>query len=162
MKFIILVLIFGSISFNAFAQQNSLKLDLKYEITKNDFITVNDTTNHVLGFAEGSGSVIFNDGKQGTVSVYFVYDYLFGNGDFTEYYDIIRNDDGSKLTLQAKGKSVGSSNGYAPLFTGSVIITGGNGVYEGLYGEGSCTGNRNESLTDGAKVKMSFTISTHN
>jgi hypothetical protein len=142
-----------------FAQPNTLKFDLKYQITSNDYITVDDTTNHKMGKATGSGSVILSDGTQGVVKVYFVYDYINGNGDFTEYYDITLNGDGSKLTLQAKGKAVGSTEGYAPLFTGTVTLTGGSGRFEGLYGEGSVSGNRNESLVKGAVVKMSFSIS---
>ena len=147
-------------TFTAFSQPNTLKFDLKYQITSNDFMMIDDTTDHKIGKAAGNGSIIFSDGAQGIVKVYFTYDYISGNGDFTEYYDITLNDDGSKLTVQAKGKSVGSSNGYAPLFTGTVIITGGSGRFESLYGEGSVSGNRNESLIDGAVVKMSFSIST--
>jgi hypothetical protein len=130
---------------------------MKYGITSNNYISVNDTNDHRIGKATGEGSVLFSDGTNAKVSVYFIYDYLKGNGDFTEYYDINLND-GSSLTVQAKGQSVGSSNGIAPLFTGNVTITGGSGKFEGVYGEGTMTGNRNEALIDGATVKLSFTI----
>jgi hypothetical protein len=130
---------------------------MKYGITNNDYILVNDTNDHRIGKASGEGSVLFGDGVNAKVKVYFVYDYVRGNGNFTEYYDISFID-GSTLTVQAVGQAVGSSNGIAPLFTGSVSITGGSGKYEGVYGEGSMTGNRNEALNDGATVKLSFTI----
>jgi hypothetical protein len=156
LHFVLLFVIFSSV----FSQSNSLKLDLKYEVTNNDFLFVADTTNHKMGKAEGNGSVIFSDGTQGIVKVYFIYDYMNGNGDFIEYYDITMND-GSQLTVQAKGQSIGASlGGKAPLFTGTANITGGSGKFEGVYGTGSVSGNRNESLMDGAKVKMSFTINT--
>ncbi|HJY64983.1 MAG TPA: hypothetical protein VJ455_12570 [Ignavibacteria bacterium] len=161
MKLLYIFVLIIFISISVFSQTNTLKFDLKYEITTNDFITVNDTADHKIGRATGLGSVIFSDGTQGLVKVYFIYDYIKGNGDFTEYYDITLIGDTSKLTVQAKGESIGSSNGYAPLFTGTVTISGGSGKFEGLYGEGSCSGNRNESLITGAVVKMSFTISAH-
>ncbi|RPI17562.1 MAG: hypothetical protein EHM58_08810 [Ignavibacteriae bacterium] len=152
--------IFFLIPLSVFSQSKSLNFDLKYEVTSNDFLLVADTADHKMGKAEGIGSVIFNDGTQGTVKVYFIYDYVKGNGDFIEYYDITLSD-GSLLTIQAKGQSIGaSSDGTAPLFTGTVTITGGNGKYEGVYGTGSVSGNRNESLISGAKVKLSFNITT--
>jgi hypothetical protein len=153
------LLLFFIIPLSVYAQSSTLKFDIKYEITNNDYVMVSDTNNHVVGKATGNGSIMFSDGTQGIVKVFFIYDYQFGNGDFTEYYDI-ETSDGSKLTVQAKGKSIGASNGTAPLFTGIVQITGGSGKYEGVYGTGSVTGNRNEALNDGAKVKLSFNITT--
>lgn len=151
------VILFVLLPLSVFSQSNTLKFDLKYEIISNDYLTINDTLNHKIGKAAGTGSVIFSDGTQGIVKVCFIYDYIGGNGDFTEYYDI-KLTDGSELTVQAKGQSLGSKTDYAPIFTGKVTITGGSGIFEGKYGDGTCTGNRNESLTEGAKVKLSFTI----
>ena len=155
---LLLVLILAVVS-PVLSQSNSLKFDIKYEVTSNDFLLVADTTDHKMGKAEGTGSVMFSDGTQGVCNVYFIYDYLDGNGDFIEYYDIKMND-GSLLTVQAKGQSIGASkDGTAPLFTGAVTITGGSGKYEGVFGSGSVSGNRHQELVDGAKVKMSFNIS---
>jgi hypothetical protein len=155
-QFTFFILLFPILSF---AQPNTLKFDIKYEIISNDCLTVEDTANHFIGKAAGTGAVIFADGSQGTVKVFFIYDYINGNGNFTEYYDITMLADTSKLTVQAKGHSVGSSqDGSSPLFTGAVTITGGSGKFEGIYGTGSVTGNRNKSLEYGAKVKMSFNI----
>jgi hypothetical protein len=153
------LILFVLIPLSVYSQSNTLKFDLKYEIISNDYFTVNDTLNHKIGKAAGTGSVIFSDGTQGIMKVCFIYDYTGGNGDFTEYYNITLTD-GSELTVQAKGQSLGSKTDYSPIFTGKVTITGGSGIYEGRNGDGTVTGNRNESLTEGAIVKLSFTINT--
>ena len=152
-----IIILFIAACMICFSQSRTLKFEMKYGITSNDYILVNDTNDHRIGKASGEGTVLFNDGTNAKVKVYFVYDYIKGNGNFTEYYDISFSD-GSTLTVQAVGQSVGSSDGLTPLFTGNVSITGGNGKYEGIHGEGTMTGNRNEALNDGATVKLSFTI----
>lgn len=141
------------------AQQKGIKFDMKYQIISNDYLIINDTLNHKIGKAAGVGSAAFKDGATAEVKVYFIYDYNNGNGDFTEYYCLTFRDS-STLTLQAKGRSLGSTDESQPLFTAVVIITGATGVYSGVQGSGSMTGNRKSMIEPGAIVKLSFNIST--
>lgn len=139
------------------AQQKNLKFDMKYQILTNDFLVVNDSLDHKMGVASGSGSVSMKDGTTAGVKVFFNYDYTSGNGYFTEYY-ILTFADSSKMTIQAQGKSMGSVEGKDPLFTADVSVTDGTGIYAGAQGSGSMTGNRRDELKQGTVVKLSFNI----
>jgi hypothetical protein len=139
------------------SQPKDLKFDMKYQITSNDFLVVNDTLNHKIGKAEGSGSAAFSDESDASVKVYFIYDYTNGNGDFIEYYNLTFKD-GSTLTVKAKGRSLGSTDESMPLFQADVSVTGGTGIYEGAKGTGSMSGNRKNILESGSTVKLSFLI----
>ncbi len=155
-KIFLLFFLIGLIS-GLFSQTKDLKFDMKYQITSNDFLVVNDTLNHKMGKAEGSGSAAFSDGSDAIVKVYFIYDYKNGNGDFIEYYNLTFKD-GSSLIVKAKGRSLGSTDESMPLFTADVSVTGGTGVYEGARGTGSMSGNRKNILESGSTVKLSFLI----
>lgn len=158
MKYIIYSnLILLVICLNTFSQTKEMKFDMKYQIERNDFILVNDTLNHKIGIASGTGSAMFSDQTSAYVQAYFIYDYVNGNGDFIEYYTITLQDS-STLTIQAKGKSMGSTDESAPLFSANLIVTGGTGIYTGYTGQGSMTGNRKHILEDGSIVKLSFSV----
>ena len=131
---------------------------MKYQITGNDYMIVNDTINHKMGKAMGSGSAMLSDGSSAIVQVFFIYDYVNGNGDFIEYYKM-NFKDSSTLFIQAKGRSFGSTDESMPLFNASVTVIDGTGIYENAKGMGTMTGNRKNILDDGAVVKLSFTIS---
>jgi hypothetical protein len=156
---ILLFIIFLFFVHLSHAQQKDIKFDMKYQIISNDYLLINDTLNHKIGKAAGVGSAVTKDGASADVKVYFIYDYKNGNGDFTEYYCLTFRDS-STLTLQAKGRSIGSTDESQPLFTAVVTITGGTGVYTGVQGSGSLTGNRKSIIEPGAIVKLSFSIST--
>ena len=131
---------------------------MRYQIFSNDYLMINDTLNHKIGKAAGTGSAQFNDGANAAVKVFFIYDYINGNGDFTEYY-ILTFQDNSTLTIKAQGKSLGSTDESMPLFSAQVVVTGGTGTYAGYQGSGSFTGSRKEFLENGSMVKLSFSIS---
>ena len=78
-KIFLLFFLIGSAS-GLFSQTKDLKFDMKYQITSNDFLVVNDTLNHKIGKAEGSGSAAFSDESGASVKVFFIYDYTNGNG----------------------------------------------------------------------------------
>jgi hypothetical protein len=159
MKKLILFLFFAVIlTGSVFSQLRELKFDMKYQIISNDFLIINDTLDHKIGKAAGVGIVAFKDGSSAQVKVFFIYDYIKGNGEFIEYYNLTFLD-GSTLTIQAKGRSFGSTDESMPLFTAKVTVTGGTGVYEGFSGTGSMSGNRKNILDNGAVVKLSFDIS---
>ena len=139
------------------AQPKNLKFDMRYQIKRNDFVIVNDSTHHRMGMATGNGNALMADGTNASVSVYFVYDYISGNGNFIEY-DVLTFPDNSTLTVQSVGQSIGSFKGKDPLFSASVLIIGGTGNYDGATGDGSMTGNRQEALNEGVVVKLSFTV----
>jgi len=143
---------------NLFSQGKELKFDMKYQINNNDFTIVNDSSDHKIGKATGNGSVLLKDGSSAEVKVYFIYDYVKGNGDFIEYYYMTFTD-GSTLTIRAKGRSFGSTDESMPLFNAQVQITGGTGTYANTNGSGSFSGNRKDALENGAIVKLSFNIS---
>jgi hypothetical protein len=142
---------------NGFSQPKDLKFDMKYQIISNDFLVINDSLNHKIGKAAGIGSAAFKDGSNAEVKIFFVYDYVNGNGDFIEYY-LLTFPDKSTLTIQAKGRSFGSSDESMPLFTAQVNVTGGSGVYEHFKGTGGMSGNRKNILDSGSIVKLSFDI----
>ncbi len=148
-----LVLTSGSI----YAQPKTLKFDMRYQVSKNDVAIVNDSLHHRMGLATGTGNALFADGTNAAVSVYFVYDYTSGNGSFIEY-DILTFPDNSTITVQSLGQSMGSFQGKDPLFSATVTVIGGTGIYDGYTGDGSMTGNRQEALKDGVTVKLSFTV----
>ena len=139
------------------AQQKNLKLDMKYQILSNNFQVVNDSLDHKLGVATGSGSAMLKDGSNADVKVFFIYDYFAGDGNFTEYY-VVTLTDGSKISIKAEGKSIGSLNGKDPLFSAKVTVYGGTGIYDSAHGYGTMTGNRREELISGTIVKLSFDI----
>lgn len=139
------------------SQPKTLKFDMKYRIDKIDNVVVSDSLHHKMGLASGTGVALLSDGSSATVSIYFIYDYTGGNGSFTEY-DILTFPDGSTLTVQAIGQTMGSFQGKDPLFSATVSVIGGTGKYDGYSGDGSMTGNRQEALKDGATVKLSFTV----
>jgi hypothetical protein len=155
--YIFLLVFIGSFINLSSAQQKEIKFDMKYQIISNDYLVINDMTNHKIGKAAGVGSALMKDGSSAEVKVYFIYDYQNGNGDFTEYY-CLTFPDNSTFTLQAKGKSIGSTDESQPLFTAVVTVTGGSGTYKDVQGTGSMTGNRRSTLEPGATVKLSFTI----
>jgi hypothetical protein len=158
MKKLILFLLFAvMLTGNVFSQLRELKFDMKYQIISNDFLIINDTLDHKIGKAAGVGSAAFKDGSSAQVKVFFIYDYIKGNGDFIEYYDLTFLD-GSTLTIRAKGRSFGSTDESMPLFTAQVNLTGGTGIYAGYSGTGSMSGNRKNILDNGAVVKLSFDI----
>ncbi len=130
---------------------------MKYQVTKNNSFVVNDSLHHKMGVATGTGNALFADGTNAAVTVYFIYDYTGGNGNFTEY-DVLTFSDSSTITIQAVGQSMGSFRGKDPLFSATVTVAGGTGAYDGVTGEGSMTGNRQEALKDGVTVKLSFTV----
>ncbi|MGA2669172.1 MAG: hypothetical protein ABSF32_09690 [Ignavibacteria bacterium] len=130
---------------------------MKYQIISNDFLIINDTLNHKIGKAAGTGSAAFKDGSNADVRIFFIYDYVNGNGDFIEYY-LLTFPDKSTLTIQAKGRSFGSSDESMPLFTAQVNVTGGSGVYAQFKGTGGMSGNRKNILDSGSIVKLSFDI----
>lgn len=153
--FIILILAFST---DLFPQTKEIKFDMKYQIISNDFLVVNDTLNHRIGKAAGFGSAALKDGSSAEVKVFFIYDYINGNGDFIEYYELTFKD-GSALTVKAKGRSLGSStDGSMPLFQADVTVTGGTGVYAGAKGTGLMSGNRQNILKIGSVVKLSFVV----
>jgi hypothetical protein len=139
------------------AQQRSLKFDMKYQVISNNFLIVNDSLDHKMGSAAGSGIAMMRDGTNAEVKIFFIYDYTSGNGNFTEYY-ILTFPDGSKITIGVQGKSMGSVEGKDPLFSGTVNVIGGTGIYDGAQGYGSMTGNRRDELKSGTVVKLSFDI----
>jgi len=157
-KIIFLFYLTLSFCLNLSAQTKDLKFEMKYQIYSNDYLIVTDTINHKVGKAAGTGSVLFDDGSTALVKVFFIYDYINGNGDFIEYY-CLTFPDSSTLTLQAKGKSFGSSDESMPLFTAQVNVTGCSGIYAGYKGSGNFTGNRRNVLENGSIVKLSFDIS---
>ncbi len=139
------------------SQSKTLKFDMRYQVQRNDHVFVNDSLHHIMGLATGSGNALFADGTNAAVAVFFVYDYTGGNGNFTEY-DILTFKDGSTLTIQSAGQSMGSYKGKDPLFSAIVAVTGGTGMYDGAAGDGSMTGNRQEALNEGVTVKLSFNL----
>jgi len=143
--------------FNGFSQTKELKFDMKYQIISNDFLIINDSLNHKIGKAAGTGSALFKDGTNAEVRIFFIYDYVKGNGDFIEYY-LLTFPDESTLTIQAKGRSFGSTDESMPLFTAQVIIAGGTGAYANFKGTGGMSGNRKNILESGSIVKLSFDI----
>jgi hypothetical protein len=141
------------------SQSRELKFDMKYQVNNNDFTIINDSTDHKIGKATGNGSAMVKDGSSAEVKVYFIYDYVKGNGEFIEYY-YMTFQDGSTLTIRAKGRSFGSTDESMPLFNAQVQITGGTGTYANISGSGSFSGNRKDALENGAIVKLSFNITT--
>ncbi len=153
-----LVLFLIAFAFNYLsAQPRTLKFDMKYQVQKNDMVIVNDSTHHRMGLATGTGNALLADGTNAGVRVFFIYDYISGNGNFTEY-DVLTFPDSSTITVQSVGQSMGSFRGKDPLFSAVVTVIAGTGVYDGLTGDGSMTGNRQEALKDGVVVKLSFTV----
>ena len=139
------------------AQQRNLKFDMRYQVISNNFLIVNDSTDHKMGSAAGSGIAMMKDGTNAEVKIFFIYDYTSGNGNFTEYY-IMTFPDGSKITIKAEGQSLGSFEGTDPLFTATVNVMEGTGIYSGVQGYGSMTGNRRDELKSGTVVKLSFDV----
>lgn len=152
-----LTILFAAISI--YSQGKELKFDMKYQINNNDFTIINDSSDHKIGKATGNGSAMIKDGGSSEVKVYFIYDYIKGNGDFIEYY-YMTFQDGSTLTIRAKGRSFGSTDESMLLFNAQVQITGGTGTYANISGSGSFSGNRKDALENGAIVKLSFNITT--
>jgi hypothetical protein len=157
-KLIQISFLFIFVCSNIYSQGKELKFDMKYQINNNDFTIINDSTDHKIGKATGDGSMSLKDGTSAVVKVYFIYDYVKGNGDFIEYYYITFTD-GSTLTIRAQGRSFGSTDESMPLFNAQVKITGGTGTYANVSGSGSFSGNRKNALENGAIVKLSFNIS---
>ena len=152
----LLLVLFVSLSIHS--QGKEVKFDMKYQINNNDFTIINDSSDHKIGKATGDGSLLLKDGTSAEVKVYFIYDYVKGNGDFIEYY-YMTFPDGSTLTIRAKGRSFGSTDESMPLFNAQVQITGGTGTWANINGSGSFSGNRKDALENGAIVKLSFNIS---
>ena len=152
-----ILILFTALS--VYSQGKELRLEMKYQINNNDFTIINDSSDHKIGKATGNGSALIKDGGSAEVKVYFIYDYVKGNGDFIEYYNMTFQD-GSTLTIRAKGRSFGSTDESMPLFNAQVQITGGTGTYANVSGSGSFSGNRKDALENGAVVKLSFNIAT--
>lgn len=160
LKRILFVLFFLNILIiSCLSQNKELRFDMKYQINNNDFTIINDSSEHKIGKATGSGSAMIKDGGSAEVKVYFIYDYVKGNGDFIEYY-YMTFQEGSTLTIRAKGRSFGSTDESMPLFNAQVQITGGTGTYANVTGSGSFSGNRKDALENDAIVKLSFNITT--
>lgn len=136
--------------------QLSLKFSLKYQITQSSYIEVPDVPNHRLGTAIGTGVALFNDSLSVPVKSYFTYDYVEGNGSFTDYY-VFTFDNGSTFTIQAQGVAQGAGpNSSNPLFQANTIVTAGTGDFINFKGAGIMTGNRNSMVENSAVVKLSF------
>jgi hypothetical protein len=147
---------------NNYPQQNnnyqvlSLKFSLKYQITQSSFIEIPDIPNHRLGTAIGTGVALFNDSLSVPVKSYFIYDYVDGNGTFTDYYVFTFNN-GSSFTVQAQGVAQGSGpNGGNPLFQANTYVTAGTGDFVNFKAVGTMSGNRNSMVENSALVKLSF------
>lgn len=156
-KIIALIIVIVICDSGVFAQPKTLKFDLKYTIKEYYTADVNDTLNHTMGFATGTGNAIMPSGTNATANVFFTFDYTGGNGYFTEYV-VLNFPDSSTATIQAIGQSVGSLDGKNPHFTAEVSILRGTGKYKDISGSGTMTGNRQEELKTGSIVKLSFTI----
>lgn len=134
----------------------NLKFSLKYQITQSSYIEVPDVPNHRLGTAIGSGVAFFSDSLSVPVKSYFIYDYVEGNGSFTDYY-VFTFDNGSTLTIQAQGIAQGAGpNASNPLFQANTIVTSGTGDFLNFKAAGIMTGNRNSMVENSAVVKLSF------
>ena len=108
-----------------------------------------------MGVAYGVGLAYVKDGSQANVNVYFVFDYIDGNGSFIENY-VIQLSDGSRICIKADGTSFGSAE--EPMFNANVTILSGTGEYEGIKGKGKMTGNRRSQLDDKATVNLTFDL----
>jgi len=150
------VFISNSYSQQYFFQRTNLKFSLKYQITQSSYIEVPDTVNHKMGTAIGTGVAMFGDSTSIPVKSYFIYDYVDGNGSFTDYY-VFTFPDGSSFTIQAQGVSQGAGpNSENPLFQATTQVTGGTGQFTGLRMTGVMSGNRNSMVENSALVRLSF------
>jgi hypothetical protein len=156
-KIIALIIVVVICVSGVFAQPKTLKFDLKYQIKEYYTVVVNDTLNHNMGLATGTGNAIMPSGTNATVNVFFTFDYTGGNGYFNEYA-VLTFPDSSTVTIQAIGQSKGSVHGKNPLFTADVSILRGTGKYKDISGSGTMTGNRQEEVKTGSIVKLSYTI----
>jgi len=160
LKYFTLFILFFSVS-SVFSQTNqyqvlNLKFSLKYQITQNSFIEVPDVPNHRLGTAIGTGVALFNDSLSVPVKSYFTYDYIEGNGSFTDYY-VFTFENGSTFTVQAQGIAQGAGpNASNPLFQANTIVTAGTGDFVNFRAAGIMSGNRNSMVENSAVVKLSF------
>jgi hypothetical protein len=159
LKFLLFVFLL-CLSLKSYSQDNyeylNLKFSLKYQITQSSFIEVPDYPNHRLGTAIGTGVALFNDSISVPVKSYFTYDYVDGNGNFTDYY-IFSFSDTSSFTVQAMGTAQGSSpDGGNPLFQAKTIVVAGTGAFSNFRASGIMSGNRNSMVENSAIVKLSF------
>lgn len=160
LKYILTLFLFVFIS-NTYSQQyyfqrTNLKFSVKYQITQSSYIDVPDTVNHRLGTAIGTGVALFGDSLSVPVKSYFIYDYIDGNGSFTDYY-VFTFPDGSSFTVQAQGVAQGSGpNGGNPLFQANTSVTSGTGEFLNFRAVGTMSGNRNSMVENSALVKLSF------
>jgi len=160
LKYFTLFILFFSVS-SVFSQTNqyqvlNLKFSLKYQITQSSFIEVPDVPNHRLGTAIGTGVALFNDSLSVPVKSYFTYDYIEGNGSFTDYY-VFTFENGSTFTVQAQGIAQGAGpNASNPLFQANTIVTAGTGDFVNFRAAGIMSGNRNSMVENSAVVKLSF------
>jgi hypothetical protein len=160
LKYFTLFILFFSVS-SVFSQTNqyqvlNLKFSLKYQITQSSFIEVPDVPNHRLGTAIGTGVALFNDSLSVPIKSYFTYDYVEGNGSFTDYY-VFTFENGSTFTVQAQGIAQGAGpNASNPLFQANTIVTAGTGDFLNFKAAGIMTGNRNSMVENSAVVKLSF------
>jgi hypothetical protein len=139
----------------SFSQTSKLIFGVKYQIKNINIEYVNDVPNHKMGVAFGTGLAFMRDGSSANVSVYFVFDYTEGNGNFIENY-VIQMADSSKISIKAEGTSFGSVD--EPMFNATVTIMGGTGEYAGIKGKGKMSGNRRSQLDDKAMVNLSFEL----
>ncbi len=160
LKYILTLFIFIFVS-NSYSQEyvfqrTNLKFSLKYQITQSSVIEVPDTINHRMGTAIGTGVALFGDSTSVPVKSYFIYDYVDGNGSFTDYY-VFTFPDGSSFTIQAQGVSQGAGpNSENPLFQATTMVTNGTGQFAGLKLTGVMSGNRSSMVENSALVKLSF------
>lgn len=160
LKYILPLFLFVFIS-NSYSQQTTyqvlnLKFSLKYQITQSSFVEVPDIPNHRLGTALGTGVALFNDSISVPVKSYFTYDYVDGNGTFTDYY-IFTFTNGSTFTIQAQGIAQGAGpNAGNPLFQANTIVIAGTGDFVNFRAAGIMTGNRSSMVENSAVVRLSF------
>jgi hypothetical protein len=95
---------------------------------------VGDVEGHALILARLSGLASFPDGSAGPVNWTLTGDDIKGDGTWMTYVNVTLLD-GSVLLY----KATGSSKASGPI-TGSLIVLGGKGRFEGVKGDGSING----------------------
>ena len=137
----------------AFSQAKELNFKMTHQIVESEAYDVEDIDGHRIGTAKGNGLGYFDDGGVTVLNVYFIFDYVNGEGKFTGYY-IMDFVDESNLVIKADGVAGIVPGENKTTFTADITFIAGSGKYAGITGSGSMTGQRKNGVESGAPVYL--------
>jgi hypothetical protein len=123
----------------------TLKLKIVTRVSDPHAFQIGDPDGHRLGLNKWTGSAMFPDGRKASVDMVAVIDFIGGSGDVPAAYWTINAQDGSVLWFKING--VSQAEGPKGVVTGTVIVLGGKGKYEGAHDNGTIRADRDNAVT---------------